>query len=70
MRRRGGIILTIVLSGTFAALVTWLTWSAVAAACIYTGAILAAAALLLVSVAQTPVTGTDREPDEDDEIDP
>jgi hypothetical protein len=61
MRQRAGIILTIVLSGTFAAPVIWLKWRAVAAVCIYIGSFLAAAVLLLLSIRQTQVTGTDRE---------
>ncbi len=69
MRQRGGIILAIVLSAPPVALVIWLTWSAVAALCIYAGAILAAAALLLLSIRQTPRTGTAPDPGEEDDAD-
>ena len=61
MRRRGGIILAIVLSASPIALIIWLIWGAVAAIRIYAGAILAATALLLLGIKQTPATGTEEE---------
>jgi hypothetical protein len=66
MRQRGGIILSIVLSGTSAAVVVWLTWSRVVAAYIYIGVMLASGALLLLSIMQTQNPGIDRDCGDED----